>query len=348
MQSNLFILLLFSVVQLIPVLADSGNLAEFSEDKEKKLNTSDTAKISNFVDANQFKYANLQRVTMDGSLPFEDTDINPVPFYVFTGSLTTLFILQHQLQLNTIWKEQGDFKVFEDGQYALYADKAGHLFGTYYTGYLMSEALMMTGLSWEAATVWGGLAGLAYTSYVEILDGYGINWGFSPSDMYMNVAGAAFFIGQYYWPYLQNFTPKFIYMPANWYGEEMRVPAEFFIDDYSSHTLHMNVNVHNMLPLSMKDYWPEWLELSFGYAARGICNEFDNPACKEGKVDFGDGYYGEPRFVVALDYNLTKILPDGHYLWNWFKQSIMYFKLPSPAIEFGPTTRVFLMYPFHF
>jgi hypothetical protein len=56
--------------------------------------------------------------------------------------------------------------------------------------------------------------------------------------------------------------------------------------------------------------------------------------------------FGSPRFIIALDYNLVKLLPDGGSFWNWFKQTLNFWKFPSPAIEIGEQVRFFLFYPF--
>lgn len=253
---------------------------------------------------------------------------------------------QHIVQSNTIWNERSEFKFREDGEYALWADKAGHFFGTYLSSYFFTEGFLQAGLSYDASNIWGTILGLSYTTYVEIMDGYGEKWGFSPSDFYMDIAGAAFYLGQHYVPFLQNFTPKFTYVPANWHGNKKRVPSDMFIDDYSSHTLWLSVNVHNLLPRDMQDYWPSWLELSFGYAVRNLCAPgYDcDPSVS---YPVSDVAWGNQRYIIALDYNLVELLPDGSNFWNWFRQSINLFKLPSPAVEFGRGgTRFYLLYPF--
>lgn len=317
--------------------------------------------INNIIDTNirysdfEFKYANNQRYTITGNNPYYESQLKPLNIGLVTAGVGGLFVLQHIAQAQTIWKEKRSFKIIEDGSYAIYADKPGHIIGTYMASYSLSEALMASGLSWETSVVGGGLLGFAYNTYVEVQDGYGANFGFSPSDMYANAFGASFFIAQYYVPVLQNITPKFTYFPANWHGERQRQPHDFFIDDYSSHTLWFSLNIHNMLDEKYKSYWPEWLELSVGYAARNLtdpyCRNADGTPCFDLDKNFsykGERVWGDPKLIFALDYNLTKILPEGGSFWNWARQTINYFKFPSPAIEvgIGGRTRFFLLYPF--
>jgi|GEM_PF-404365 len=314
-------------------------------------NTSD--KITEFKRFSQedFKYGNTPKFTITGNLPYEETHLNLLNTGLVFGGVTTLFVLQHIAQANTIWKNKSDFKILEDGSYAIYADKPGHVIGTYLASYAMTEALMTSGVDWESSVVTGGLLGFAYNTYVEVLDGYGANFGFSPTDMYANAFGAGLYIAQFYSPFLQNVTPKFTYFPANWHGQKKRQPHDFFIDDYSSHTLWLSFNVHNLLPDNYKEYWPSWLELSLGYAARNLTVAYDpdNIYSHDPNATFrNNDVEGDPKFIIALDYNLVKLLPDGGSFWNWAKQTLNYFKLPAPAIEIGINgkTKFFLIYPF--
>lgn len=327
--------------------------AKVDTTKQKDTTISKASPFKDFprVPQSEFMYANNRRFTIDGSLPFEDTHIKPLTAGIIGGIYTGIFIVQHEMQQNTIWKKTGPFNVAEDAQYTMYLDKAGHFFGTYLPSYIFSEALMASGLSYDAATVWGAGLGLAYTGYVEILDGYSVGFGFSPSDFYADVAGAGFFVAQHYIPYLQNFSPKFMYVKPSWHGEINRVEAESFIDDYSSQAFFMSINVYNMLPEKWKKYWVPWLELSVGYAVYSLCTP--NATCSncDPRVSepVGRDAWGNKKIIISLDYNLSKILPDGPPWWNWLRQSLNMFKLPSPSLEIGThKTQFRLLYPFQF
>jgi len=139
-----------------------------------------------------------------------------------------------------------------------------------------------------------------------------------------------------------------MYVKPSWHHEEGRQNSESFIDNYSSQTFYMGINVYNFLPDNAKNYWPKWLEFSVGYAVYSLASN-DNPNnaslisqdSRHGKV------YGNRKLLLSLDYNLIQLLPDGSPFWNWFKQSLNYFKLPSPTIEIGKNTKFFLLYPFY-
>lgn len=302
--------------------------------------------LNNKIDSSDFYYANNKRYSLTGELPNLENDIN-TGYFIGISTVTAAFMVgQHIYQSNTIWKEHAEFKIMEDGPYALYADKAGHFFGGYFVSYMYSELFASSGISWELSNILGAAVGLTYQSYVEILDGYGANFGFSPSDMYANVLGSGFFLAQHYVPFLQNFTPKFMYIPADAHGQVKRQPHFAFIDDYSSHTMWMSVNVHNLLGEDYNQYWPKWLQLSFGYAVRNLCDPLDpNSDCSK-SYPATKNVYGDRKFVVALDYNLVEIIPELGEPFDWLVQSLNYIKLPSPAIEFGEQTKFMLIYPF--
>ncbi len=304
---------------------------------------------TNRILQSDYYYADNPRYTLSGELPNKHTKIKPIPAISVGALYTTVFILQHIGQMNTIWKERTDFKIMEDGRYSLYVDKVGHIYGCVVNSYVMNEALLWSGFDNETSIWIGGLLGLGYSTYIEVLDGYGKNWGFSPSDFYCDIIGTAFYVAQYYVPFLQNFTTKFNYIPSNWAGNEKRKPSDIFIDDYSSQTFWLSINIYNMLPQKWKSYWIDWLQLSIGYTANNLTlPELSNPNHKY-DVMFNNEVYGDPKYLLSLDYDLVKLLPDGGNVWNWVKQSLNYVKFPSPTLEFSKKgTKAFLFYPFQF
>lgn len=295
----------------------------------------------------EFMYADNPQYTITGELPLRETELNPLRASIIGAIYTGAFIAQHEIQLNTIWKETAPFKIMEDGHYALYVDKAGHFFGTWVMSHFLRETYLFSGFDYKSSYWLGALTGLLYSSYVEVLDGFGANWGFSPSDFYLDVLGTSFSIAQYYYPVLQNFTPKFQYVPSPWFGERKRVPSEIMIDDYSSQVFWMSINVHNLLSDELKAYWPSWLQLSIGYTARNLCDR-GYPEYNQYEYDVElDDVKGDPRLILALDYDMIKLLPGDNKFWNWIKQSMNVLKFPSPAVEFSKRgTRFYLLFPF--
>jgi len=287
-----------------------------------------------YVAPEDFTYAGNPRYTIVGR-PLAKTHIKPIPtILVGTAAVAAVYSL-HQAQ-SVWWTEDAEFKVIEDWDFAIQADKAGHFMGGYFFSTLYHETLIACGVSRDASIWAGGLLGLSYQTYVEILDGYAKGWGFSMSDQYANTLGAGFFVIQHYVPFLQNFQPKWQYIPADWAGERPRHNVDRtgnFIDDYNSNTFWMSMNINNMLSKDAEKYWPDWLMLSIGYGARNIETGHEDERAR--------------RIMIGLDYNLVELLPDGPNWWNWFKQTANLIKLPAPTIEFTRGITTFrILYPF--
>lgn len=308
-------------------------VSDLADIRMTDLTFNETPSPSPYVSPSEFTYAGFQRTTLMGTPPFRETTIKTTPFAILTGTYVAAITALHIYQVNTIWDSTTSFRVIEDGDYGLYVDKLGHVWGGYVNAYILSEFLMGSGLNHDAATHWGAAMSFAYQSYVEILDGFGTNWGFSPSDMYSNMLGLGFFLGQHHIPFLQNFTPKANYIPPSWYGSKQRDQSSSFIDDYSGYTFMLSANVNNLLPNELDPYWPDWLNIGFGYTARNLT--------------YKDG---DRKYLIGLDINPAMVLPDGGTTWNWLKQSLNFILLPLPMLELSPDgPPVFrLMYPFHF
>lgn len=309
----------------------------------------------NILPLSEFTLAGHRRFLPDGSLPNKVTNFNLLPTSIVVGSIAGLFLVQKKIQKN-MWGDPFPFKVAEDYYYTFSLDKGAHFYMTYIPSYLTSELFMECGMSYDASAIWGAITGLAYLSYIEINDGHSYNFGFSPSDFGADILGSGFFLAQHYSPFLQNFTPKFEYVVPSWIGQQHRDdpggkpnPNLIFIDDYSTHTWWMSVNVHNLLPEKIQNYWPSWLELSFGYAVYSLMDQqyLQDPKKYD---DFNGVAYGNRKLLIALDYNLSKLLlelfPKPNGTLGWIIQTLNYYKLPSPVLEIGKQTKFYLIYPF--
>ncbi len=301
---------------------------------------------NNYIPDSIFKFANQPRYTMTGELPYSKSNPKFINIVALTGIFGAIFYAQHSAQQSDVWKETGPFHIQEDIQYALWVDKFGHFYGGYSTSYLFTEAFITSGFGWELSNILGSIMGLGYMTYIEVLDGYSKGFGFSPSDYYFDVFGSGFFLAQYYVPFLQNFNPKFMFVNPKWVGERDRNPHESFIDNYSAQTFWMSINIQNLFGGVVAKFVPEWLELSVGYAAYSLCYPPLGGCDPSISEPVSPDAWGNRKIIISLDYNLVKLLPDGPPFWNWFKQNFKLFKLPAPAIEFGRTTKFYIIYPF--
>lgn len=284
----------------------------------------------------EFTFAGNRRYILDGSRPLAKTNLRPIPTAIVGTAVAALAYQLHTVQ-SSWWTGNEQFGFIEDWDFAYQADKVGHLYSGYLASYVAHEAFLVSGVSRNTSIWAGGAIGLLYQTYVETYDGWNFpNWGFSFSDEYFNTLGAGLFVAQHYVPFLQNFQPKWQYIPATKTGERPRNNATTdgnFIDDYNSNTFWMSINVDNMLPASLEGYWPDWLMLSVGYGARNIETGHDDERAR--------------RVMIGLDYNFVEMLPDGPDSWNWVKQSLNLFKFPAPTLEFSRGITTFrILYPF--
>ena len=294
-----------------------------------------------FMPRSAFTIAGDPRYTPTGGTPRWETDVQTVPTIALGSAYAALAIGLHINQANAWWKDdRGPFNFEEDWPYALQVDKLGHIFAGHFMSTFIGDLLMDCGFKEETATIMGGALGLAYQTYVEVEDGFATKWGFSPSDGVANAVGAGFYVAQYYVPYLQNFTWRWSYVPSRFTGDnELNARPTTFIDDYTSTTFWLAMDVERMLPRDVAASWPDWMMLSVGYGIR----DYDH-------IPQGATEPLEPtrRFMVGLDYNWARIIPDSDIgVVNYIRQLLNHMKLPGPTVEFSHTgTRFHLLYPF--
>ncbi len=288
-----------------------------------------------------FRYADNQRYTMSGGTPRLESDLQTVPTIAVGVGFTSLMVGLHIYQRNAWWPDDADptFRVIEDLEYARGLDKLGHTYSSYIMSTLSGDLMMACGLDLETSTWVGAGMGFGYTMYVEIEDGYAKDWGFSPTDAIADFVGASFYVAQNKLPFLQNFTPRWSYIPAAWVGDPVSNNRQkIVIDDYNSTTFWLACNVNNLLPESARPYWPDWMMFSVGYGVRN----YD-------VVDANGKPVGVTRrFLFGLDYDWVKILPPSEIGFvNYLRQALNYIRLPGPTLEVGDDGVKFgILYPF--
>lgn len=332
------VLILFAFVKFFPdqnVFAQNNSAVATITDDSTQI-----ADSMKYIPLHKFIYAGSRRFTIDGSMPLRETRFRPVTAGIVGGIYLGSLVGLHLYQQRAWWSNNRTrFHFQEDWQYALQVDKAGHIFGGYLTAYFLSEGLTVSGINWNDANIYGAALALLYQTYIETEDGFARDWGFSPSDWYFNVLGPIFFLAQHYVPALQNITPKWQYVPSEWTGSPVINRPRTFIDDYNSSTFWYSVKMNNVISNSWKKYWIPWLNIAFGYGADAIDAKID----PNGPPD----QLARRRYIIALDYDLVELLPEGGHFWNWLKQTLNFIKLPSPAVEFtSKGTRFYVLYPF--
>ena len=282
----------------------------------------------------EYTFAGAPRYTLTGDLPFRRTNIQPRTITIFGGALVGLAAAITVYQLG--WypdSTQGPFNFQADWEYSKQIDKAGHIFGGWMGSYTSYEALIASGLSKEDAAIWGTYCGIFWQTFIEVQDGFHTIYGFDWTDEVANVVGAAYFYAQQRVPSLQNYNIKMSFGPngRDSARNAAQIRSRILIDDYDAQDVWISAKIHNILPASLKPYWPKWLCLAIGAGAKDVELQ---------------GYQAYRTFHLSLDYDLVELLPDLGSFGNWLKQGLNGFHLPAPALQIYPEVRFELLFPF--
>jgi len=246
------------------------------------------------------------------------TEINyPLLGGIGVGLLGTAYGVQ-LYQQNAWWKnERSKFRIINDWQYALWIDKIGHFYGTGLIAHVFSAGLEGANVQAEQNVWYSSVLALSFQLFVEVQDGFGPQWGFSPGDAGSDVLGAAFPIFQYYYPYLNNFKFKFSYYPADLTKKDPKSgQTHIIIDDYAGQKFWMSMRIKNMLPEKAAQFIPEYLCVALGMGVKNL-----------------DGSGGGQRdFYLALDLDAETIPLHGKF-WQFVKNTLNYFHFPMPGVR---------------
>jgi hypothetical protein len=263
-----------------------------------------------------------QRVSIPSSN--ETPQVKTARLAIVAGALAAGITTIHLYQANGWWKDnRSAFHFQEDLRYGLSVDKLGHFYGTAVLTFVFKKSLEWCSFSEESALHWGAGASALFQTYVEIEDGFH-TWGFDRVDFATDLAGAAYPIAQYYWPYLRNFNFKFSYHASpllNTKGLDVGFKGQkhIILDDYEGQTIWLSLRMNDLLP-AVAQVWPDWLCLAFGYGAR----------------DVGTAGGAYSVYFLALDFDVTKIIPQDTPFLRTLSESLNFIHLPAPAVRFSP------------
>jgi len=234
--------------------------------------------------------------------------------YTITGfSAFTVFV-----EYQWWWKGQGHkFSVRSTNlvdSHSRGVDKAGHFYTAYFIYSTVNDLLRWSGAD-ENKRFWLsiGVPSL-HAVIVELGDGFS-RYYFDPNDLAANFLGIGYGFLQSKYSFLENFVFKFSYYPSGW----THLDSQWELGaDYDGHIYWLSVNVHNLLPGTMSDYWPKYLNLAVGYGAKNISR------LATGEI--------RRSLSIGLDYNLNAFPPFGE-TWNLMKHILDKFKLPAPGLR---------------
>ncbi len=277
-------------------------------------------KVKPFLYEN-FLYPKFSNLKIDSvrSTPFLTREkIKTKSLLIYGGLTLAAGIGVHIYQSNAWWRNQNSHFHFEnDNKYALQIDKYGHYYGAYLLGHIFSSTLEASNLDLESSYQYGALLSFLFQMYVEVEDGFGPNWGFSPGDAAADLLGSTYFLSQYYFPVLHNFQPRLSYWPTEKVlsGKTNAI----IIDDYEGQTFWMSIRMKDLLPESLAHYWPAFLMLAVGTDARNL-----------------DGHGGgEREYFLSFDIDYD-VLPLHGEFGQWVKNTLGLFHFPMPGIRLSP------------
>lgn len=247
----------------------------------------------------------------------DTTKSDKVKLYSILGATGGAFIIGHGFLNNMWWKGEKSsfhFNWKEDWSYALGADKAGHFYFPYLVTNIYSQLFQWSGIEENKSYIYSAALGMSYQTYIEIRDGFSKQYGFSWGDFGADALGAGYPLLQNQLPLLKNFNLKISFYPSNKFRQHSN---KAIIDDYESTYHWLSVNVKNLLPNEIKNYYPAFINIAIGHSVKGL----------------DEKPYHE--FYIALDWNL-EALPGDYWLLKILKRNFNYYHFPSPAVRISP------------
>ncbi len=231
------------------------------------------------------------------------------------------------------------FHLFDDRKEWLQVDKVGHGWTAYNIAKYSGSMWQWAGLSQQKAALLGGISSLGYQTILEYFDAHSQQWGWSWADMGANVSGAGLYVVQELGWKEQRIGVKFsshrisydgaLAMRAdNLYGKSL---PERILKDYNGQTYWLSVNLKSF---AKNERLPAWLNIAFGYGARGLFGGFENIGYdKDGTVIFDrTDIKRERQWYLSPDVDFTKIKTNKKGVRSLLSVLNM-IKMPAPSME---------------
>lgn len=228
------------------------------------------------------------------------------------------------------WNEpRTKFHTFNDWNNAdMNIDKIGH----FYSGMLLSKAsykiLKSTNVPEKQSILFSTLSSIFFQTQIEIHDAYYKKWGWSWWDFGGNILGAIYPHLQSYFKPLQTINLKWSYHKSPAYNKGW---YEHWIKDYEGFTYYLTFDVNSILPASVDNLWPDWLNIALGYGVervklgKNIWNSSGRPL-------------GDREWYIAIDYSLLKLFNPESKILREILELLDNFHFPAPAVRISPST----------
>jgi uncharacterized protein YfiM (DUF2279 family) len=212
-------------------------------------------------------------------------------------------------------------------------DKLGHFFGGYHLARGGEALLRSTCMSRGKALVWAASYAALFQLQIEIWDGLYEKYGFSYADLLANTAGTALLVAQRLRPELRVIKPTISYSRSAAMRNRRNIPGEVRPSlDYSGQTYWISADVHSMLPVEAKRYWPSLLRVSAGHSI----TDWIDPQT-------GATMRAKRKILLSIDLE-AEALPGNAPLWRTIKRQIGFIHLPSPVLQLTPDLEIIPWY----
>jgi hypothetical protein len=225
--------------------------------------------------------------------------------------------------------ERSKWHTFNDWYNAdLNFDKLGHVFATQMYSNAMYHMLRWTNMSEGASMIWSSSAAFVFQAEMETTDGFYKKWGWSWWDIGANAVGAAWPNLQRLWKPLQSVNIKMSWHPSPNFKKKWQNNP---VADYDGCTCWLTLAVNDVLPRSLKPYWPDWLGIAVGY---GTANTMVG---KEAFNNDSEGHgAGDQEWYLAFDYDIRGLFGDSPFM-HFLKEALNLIHLPAPAVRLSPS-----------
>jgi uncharacterized protein YfiM (DUF2279 family) len=212
-------------------------------------------------------------------------------------------------------------------------DKLGHFFGGYHLARGGDALLRSTCMSRGKALAWAASYAALFQLQIEIWDGLYEKYGFSYADLLANTAGTALLVAQRLRPELRVIKPTISYSRSAAMRNRRNIPGEVRPSlDYSGQTYWISADVHSMLPVEARRYWPSLLRISAGHSI----TDWIDPQT-------GATMRAKRKILLSIDLE-AEALPGNGRLWRTIKRQIGFIHLPSPVLQLTPDLEIIPWY----
>lgn len=260
-----------------------------------------------------------------GNYNLPQPEINTASLVLISAASAGVGAVLHNYQYKTWWKNKlSNFNIGNSSVNTKFMNKAGRFYSTNLIAHFYSAGFEGAGINYEKATIYSAIIGLGYGLYTETFDGFTKNEGFNLTDFSFNILGAAYVLGQYYYPELKNFQPRFSYYPSKEFFDNELNNKNIFTD-FGGQKFWIGIRIKEYLPQIISEYWPSFLIISAGM----------------GVNEYSESKYQKNEFFISLDFDAEEIPLYGSF-WQFIKNTLNYFHFPMPGIRITPNTAAFL------